>query len=128
MASNILNSYIPKFLVNLNRENEDVIVVTTNYFSPAGDAYQLDKRTISPSLIQTTQSLQELKPEISNVYPYRYPTPIEYDGSTLLLSPTVDTEPTASQDYYTPIYFERYNQDVINNIDKSFTELTSIVI
>lgn len=128
MASNILNSYIPKFLVNLNRENEDVIIVTTNYFSPNGDSYVLDKRTISPSLIQTTQSLQELKPEISNVFPYRYPLPIEYDGANLFLSPSVDTEPTASQDYYTPIYFERYNTDVLNNIDKSFTELTSSVI
>lgn len=128
MASNFLNSYIPKFLVDLNRENEDVIIVTTNYFSPNGDSYVLDTRTISPSYIQTTQSLQELRPEISNVYPYRYPTPIEYDGATLLLSPTANTEPTASQDYYTPIYFERYNQDVLNNIDKSFTELTSNVI
>jgi hypothetical protein len=28
------------------------------------------------------------------------------------------------QDYYVPIYFERYKQDVVLLIDKEFTELT----
>lgn len=121
---NILDSYIPKFIVDLQRENDTVITVTTRYFSPEGDIYELDERTISPILIQTTQSLQELRPEISNVYPFKIVTPLDYDGTTLILVPGVDTVPTASQGYYTPIYFERYNQEVIRNIESTFTELT----
>jgi hypothetical protein len=124
MATDILKTYIPKFLVELNRQNEDIITVTTNYFSPSGDAYQLDKRAVSPIVIQTTQSLSELKPEISTVYPFRAPVKLDYDNSTLLQVPSVDTVPTSSQDYYVPIYFERYKQDVVLLIDKEFTELT----
>lgn len=120
----ILQSYIPKFIVDLNRDNEDVIKVSTRYFSPEGDVYELDKRTVSPSVIQTTQSLQELRPETSDVYPFAVVTPKDYDNSTILLSPSVETFVTASQNYYAPVYFERYNFDVINVIDKNFNELT----
>jgi hypothetical protein len=123
MASNILNSYIPKYLVELQRNNEDIITVRTNYFSPQGDVYELDRRALSPVLIQTTQSLQELQPITSNVYPFAIVTPIEFDGSTLIMSPSVTTIPTASQHYYTPIYFERYNVDVLASIDRTFVEL-----
>ena len=121
---NILNSYIPKFLVDLKKNNEDIITVATKYFSPEGDVYELDVRTLAPNLIQTTQSLQELRPEISTVYPFKIITPLDFDGSTILQSPSMTTEPTASQGYYAPIYFERYNADVIRNIDTRFTELT----
>lgn len=120
----ILNSYIPKFLVDLGRNNDDVIKVTTNYFSPQGDIYQLDTRAISPVMVQTTQSLEGLQPETSNVYPFKIVTPIDVDGATILLSPTLTSEPTASQGYYVPIYFERYQQNFMENIDKNFTELT----
>jgi hypothetical protein len=121
---NILDSYIPKFLVDLNRNNEDIITVRTNYLSPEGDVYELDTRTISPVLIQTTQSLQELQPEISTVYPFKIVTPLDPDGSTVLLSPTVESAPTASQGYYAPIYFERYQPQFLEAVDKTFTELT----
>ena len=121
---NILNSYISKFLVNLRKNNEEVITVTTRYFSPEGDVYELDTRTLSPLLTQTTQSLQELQPEISNVYPFKIVTPIDVDGATVLLSPTINAVPTASQGYYVPIYFERYNLDFMQNVDKTFTELS----
>jgi len=121
---NILDSYIPKFLVNLQKDNEEVITVTTRYFSPTGDVYELDTRTISPLLTQTTQSLQELRPEISNVYPFKIVTPIDIDGATVLSSPTINSVPTASQGYYVPIYFERYKTDFMQNIDKTFTELS----
>jgi hypothetical protein len=121
---NILDSYIPKFLIDLNRNNEDIITVTTQYLSPNGDVYELDTRAISPVMIQTTQSLQELQPEVSDVYPFKIVTPVDIDGSTLLLSPTPQTNPTASQGYYAPIYFERYKQDFLNNISKDFIELT----
>jgi hypothetical protein len=121
---NILDSYIPKFLVDLNRNNEDIITVRTNYLSPEGDVYELDTRTISPVLIQTTQSLEEFQPEISTVYPFKIVTPLDPDGSTVLLSPTINSLPTASQGYYVPIYFERYQTEFLENIDRSFTELT----
>jgi hypothetical protein len=121
---NILDSYIPKYLVDLKRNNDDVITVTTNYLSPAGDVYELDTRTISPVMIQTTQSLQDLKPEISTVYPFKIVMPLDPDGSTVLISPTPTAAPTASQGYYVPIYFERYQTQVVENIDRTFTELT----
>lgn len=121
-----LKSYIPKFLVDLNRNNEDIIAVSTNYFSPDGDVYQLDKRTVSPSVILTTQSLQELQVETSTVYPFKIVPPKDIDGSTIILSPSIDTAPTASQNYYTSIYFERYNTDVIQQLNKQFTELTEV--
>lgn len=121
---NILDSYIPKFLVNLPRDNDDIITVTTNYLSTGGDVYELDTRTLSPILIQTTQSLQELQPEISTVYPFKIVTPVDPDGSTVIISSTPETQPTASQGYYAPIYFERYNADFMQNIDKNFTELS----
>ena len=125
MARNILNSYIPKVFVELNRNNEDIITVSTNYLSPDGDSYVLDRETVSPILVQTTQSLAELQPEISNVYPFVTVTPLDFDGATIILSPSVDTEPTASQGYYVPIYFERYNPDIVNLIDTTFVELIS---
>lgn len=121
---NILNSYIPKFLVDLNRENDDIITVATQYFSSEGDVYELDRRTVAPRLIQTTQSLQELRPEISDVYPFTTVTQIDYDGSTLIFAPTIDSVPTASQVYYAPIYFERYDPLVMKNVDTQFVELT----
>lgn len=122
--SNIISSYIPKVLIDLNRGNEDVITVSTNYLSRDGDVYVLDTRTISPVMIQTTQSLQELQPEISTTYPFKIVTPIDIDGSTIIISPTPDTSPTASQGYYTPVYFERYRPEFMQNIDRTFTELT----
>jgi hypothetical protein len=122
--SNILKSYVPKFIIDVNRNNEDVIFVSSSYFSPEGDVYTVEKAAISPSVIQTTQSLNELQPEVSNVYPFKIVTPIEPDGSTLVLSPSPTTVPTASQHYYAPVYFERYKQSVVQLVDTEFTELT----
>lgn len=118
-----LKSYIPKFLVNLNRDNDDIITVSTDYFSREGDLYQLDRRTVSPNVLVTTQSLQELQPEVSNVFPFKIVPPRDIDGSVILLSPDIETSVTASQNYYVPVYFERYNQDVVALIDREFTEL-----
>lgn len=121
--SDVLRSYIPKFLVDINRDNKDSIKVNTQYLSSTGDVYELEKRTVSPVLLQTTQSIQELQPETSNKYPFKTVTPLDYDGSTMILVPSVETVPTASQGYYAPIYFERYNQLIIQNVDTSFKEL-----
>ena len=62
--------------------------------------------------------------------------PLDFDGSTILQGPSMTTEPTASQGYYAPIYFERYNADVIKNIDtiplnktiEMFQDLNDILI
>jgi hypothetical protein len=122
--NSIFSSYLPKFRAELSVQNEDVIIVSASYFSPQGDAYVVDTRVLSPRVIQTTQSLQELEPEVSSVYPYKIVPPTDFDGSTVILSPTITTDPTASQNYYTPIYFERYTPAVIYQIDTRFTELS----
>lgn len=122
--TNIFNTYIPKFIVDIKRDNKDILFVSSSAFSAEGDVYTLDVRTVSPNVIQTTQSLNELKPDVSDVYPYKVVTPIDYDGATILLVPSIENEPTASQHYYAPIYFERYNKTVLNNIDRRFLELT----
>jgi hypothetical protein len=120
----IFQSYISKVFVNVNTTNDDVVKITTKKFSPSGDIYELDTRAISPSVIQTEKSLEELEPEVSDVYPFKVVPPQERDGSVIIYSPTNDTEVTASQNYYVPTYFERYNIEVIRELDKEFTELT----
>jgi hypothetical protein len=125
--NNILDSYIPKFLINVNKGNDDVIFISSSNFSPEGDVYELDERTVSPNVIQTTQSLNELQPEVSTTYPFKIVTPLDVDGVTLLLVPTdAQTVPTASQHYYAPTYFERYRAEFLNKIDKTFNEITNV--
>jgi hypothetical protein len=122
--NSIFNSYLPKFLADINKKNNDVIIVSSSYFSANGDVYVVDTRILSASVVQTAESLKELEPEISNVYPYKIVPPTDIDGSTVILSPSIDTNPTASQNYYTPIYFERYNPAIIKLINTQFTELS----
>lgn len=123
--TNILNTFISKVVIDLDKNNDDVMYVSTPYFSPRGDVYTLDKRTISPNVLMTTQSLQELIPEVSKVYPFAIVSPIDIDGSTIIFSPSLNTFPTASQNYYNPVYIERYNQDVLYALNREFTELTN---
>ncbi len=126
--SNFLDSFLQKFLVTLPKNNDDIITVTTQNFSQEGDIFTVDTRVINPSVIPTTQSLAELQPEISYTHPFKIVTPLDYDGSTIIVSPNIETQPTASQGYYVPIYFERYNREVMANIDRDFTELTLVFI
>ncbi len=121
--ANSFNSYISKLLVDVNRDNSDVIQVETEYLSPEGDVFILDKRTISPVMIPTTSSIEELTPEVSDVYPYKIATPLDIDNSTVVLSPTIDTPVTASQNYYVPVYFEIYKQEILQSVSKEFVEL-----
>jgi DNA topoisomerase VI subunit B len=121
----IFQSYISKVFINVNTNNDDVVKITTQKFSPAGDVYELDRRVISPSLIETEKSLEELKPEVSNVYPFAVVPPKDPDGSVVILSPTIQTNPTASQNYYVPIYFERYDLEILRQLDKEFSELST---
>jgi hypothetical protein len=123
MPTNIFNNYIPKFVVELNRANEDIRFVSTSYFDQNGDVYVLDARTVNPSVIQTTQSLQELRPEISTTFPFKIVLPLDFDSANILQVPSIEGVPTASQHYYAPIYFERYTPDILQLIDRTFTEL-----
>lgn len=118
----IFQSYISKVFINTNTTNDDVVRITTKKFSPAGDIYELDLRVISPNIIQTEKNINELKPEISNVFPFKIVPPLDPDGSVIILSPTVETEVTASQNYYVPIYFERYDINILRQLDKEFVE------
>jgi hypothetical protein len=122
----IFQSYISKVFINVNTGNDDVVKITTQKFSPDGDVFELDRRALSPSIIETEKSLEELAPEISSVFPFKVVTPVDSDGSVVILSPTTETEVTASQNYYMPIYFERYNLDVLRQIDKDFNELSAV--
>ena len=120
---NILDSYLPKYIVDLHRENEDTITVRTRRFSQDGDEYELDIRTVQPNALQTSQSLNELRPEVSDTYPFKVVTPIDFDGATLIYGPSANTFPTASQHYYVPTYFERLTYDIMKLVDKGFYEL-----
>lgn len=121
-------SYISRVSVDVNRNNDDVIKVETEYLSPEGDVFVLDKRTVSPVMIPTTSSIQELQPEVSTTYPYKIATPLDIDSSTVVLSPTIDTPVTASQNYYVPVYFELYKSNVLSAINKEFFELEGPVV
>jgi hypothetical protein len=121
-------SYISKVLVDVNRNNDDIIKVETEYLSSEGDVFVVDKRTVSPVMIPTTSSIQELQPEVSTSYPYKIVTPLDIDSSTVVLSPTIDTPVTASQNYYVPVYFELYKKEVLEAINKEFFELEGPVV
>jgi hypothetical protein len=116
--------YISKLYINSKKANNDVITVTTKKFSSNGDIFEVDVRVISPSVVQTESSLAELKPEVSQVYPFKIVPPTDQTGRVIIQVPTLNTEVTASQNYYVPVYFERYNLDILREIDKEFVELT----
>lgn len=123
--TSVFDTYIPKFLVTLKRkQNDDLIVVSSSKFSDNGDVYTLDTRVVSPNVIPTQESLDNLQPEVSDVYPYKVVMPLDNDSSVILQTPTLQNAPTASQFYYAPLYFERYKPEVVAVIGKEFTELT----
>jgi hypothetical protein len=123
--TNIFETYIPKFLVTLkNKENDDLIFVSSSNFSTNGDVYILDKRVILPNVIETEESLNNIQPDVSDVYPFKVVLPLDADESSILYTPTIENPPTASQYYYTPLYFERYRPSIVNAINRDFTELT----
>lgn len=126
MATNeILRSSLNKVIITSDIANSDIVKIQTRAFSPNGDVFTIDTRTVSPSFVQTERDVEQLRPELSNVYPYKIVLPKDTDGSTILLSPDIGAPVTASQNYYTPLYYERYNLDVLRLIDRQFTELSS---
>jgi hypothetical protein len=125
--ANSFDTYLPRFLVERRAKNNDVVTVTSQYIF-GNNIYELDQRVIDPKVVQTEESLIELKPEVSAIYPYKIVLPTEEDGATLLLSRTINTPVTASQNYYIPLYFERYNIDIMRAINKDFEEFPPVEI
>jgi hypothetical protein len=124
--ADVLNTYIPQFLVDRKKDNNDIVTVTSQYLL-GGNIFELDSRVISPNIVQTDESLSELKPEISFVYPYKIVLPTDEDGASVLLSRNVNTPVTASQNYYIPLYFERYDTNIIRALNKDFEEFPPVV-
>lgn len=116
-------TYIRKFFVDANRNNDSLIRVSSQFLSPQGDQFVLEKTTISPTAIQTTQSLEDLQPEVSDVYPFKIVPPKNSEGVTLIRAQTLESFPTAAQNYYIETIFERYNETAMRTVDKRFTEL-----
>jgi hypothetical protein len=122
---NILRGYISKIYVDVKTSNDDVVTVTTKKFSSSNEIFELDRRVISPSVLLSEKNLEELQPEVSDVYPFAIVPPEDSTGKTIIYSPTIENEVTASQNYYTSVYFERYDLDVLREINRDFEELES---
>jgi len=127
MANNVLRSSVNKVIINSDFQNTDIVQIETNVLSSEGDVFSVDRRLVQPSYIQTTGSVVQYEPEVSSVYPYKIETPRDTDGATILFSPDIETPVTASQNYYTKVYYERYNLEILRQLDKVFTELPSRV-
>jgi hypothetical protein len=119
----IFQSYISKIFIKVNTTNDDIIKINSRKLSPEGDVYELDLRTISPKLIPTEKDIEELQPEVSDTFPFKVLVTEDENGRSVLYSPTIENEVTASQNYYVPVYFERYDLDVLREINKDFEEL-----
>jgi hypothetical protein len=124
-SQNIFSGYISKIYVDAKTTNDDVVTVTTKKFSLSNEIFELDRRVISPSVLLTEKNLEELQPEVSDVYPFAVVPREDSTGKTIIYSPTVENEVTASQNYYTSVYFERYDLDVLREINREFEELES---
>jgi hypothetical protein len=125
--TDVFNTYLPRFLADRKKDNNDIVTITSQYLEN-NNIYEIDQRVIEPNVVQTEESLIDLKPEVSSVYPYKIVLPTEEDGATLLLSRTINTPVTASQNYYIPLYFERYNVDIMRAINKDFEEFVDVVL
>lgn len=126
----VFSSYVSKVQASARLNSGDVLFVSSSNLSVdefstgPTDVFKIDKRTIPTSITQTTQSLNDLRPEISTTYPYKIVPPLDFDSASIILSPTIETPVTASQNYYVPVYFERYNRSILQIIDKEFKQLT----
>ena len=120
----ISNVYVTTQLTGSNNITVDV------YFSEDGDYFELETESLRKLQSQSIGNIEvhtELDPEtINGAYEYPYKTRVVrlIDSSSLVYVPSIDTFPTASQYYYAPIVFERYNPVVIRNIDTQFRQLT----
>lgn len=118
-------TYVPSFLNSVKGANQEIVLVSSSVFSPQGDVFTLNFGTLNTNTIITTQSFNDLVVETSEIYPRKIVPPTDTDGSTILLITAVTSAPTASQNYYVPLRFERFKQQVTNLIDRQFIELTT---
>lgn len=118
-------TYISKVYISSLKESEQVITVTTQNLSPAGDVINLNTKLLVINPLISTSSLEVLQPEVSDVFPYKVVTPYLPNGHKLILSPSVKVFPTASQNYYMATKFERYNPVVARSLNRQFEQLQS---
>ena len=121
--SNTNISYVSVVYADAKKDNPGKILVTTEYLSPEGDTFELVSEAIPQNAILDSVYQETLRPETSSVYPYKVVVGRTQNGSAVIYAPNIETFVTASQNYYTPMKFERYEPSVIRSLDKTFLEL-----
>jgi hypothetical protein len=119
----LFDTFISKKLVDSKKKNRDFVDVEYTKLDDNDVPYTIYRREISPSILHTEEDLIELKPEVSDIYPFKIVTPTNADGVTEILTPSLTAYPTASQNYYIPVYTEYYTHEVLRLIDREFREL-----
>lgn len=109
---NIQNVIVTKKYVSVNYRNPDIVTI------PGSNLTKL-----VPDLKKFLDNSQQLDLEISTEYPFKIITPTAEDSSSIILSPSLTTFPTASQSYYVPLYAERFIKDFSLALTREFTEL-----
>lgn len=123
-------NYLSNIYVTTQTDFTENIEIYDVSFSEAGDFFTLDVdalRRLQTQSIGNIESHSELDPDTINgeyTYPYKVKVPKLIDSSSLIYVPGVDTFPTASQYYYAPIVFDRYNPVIMRGINKNFEQLT----
>jgi hypothetical protein len=120
----ILRNSLNKVIISSDVANSDMIKVSTSVLSSNGDVYEVDTRLLTPSLVQTSREVAELNPEVSTSYPYKVIVDRDSSGVVQLYVPDIDIPVTASQNYYVPLYYERYSVPILRVLDRQFTELS----
>jgi hypothetical protein len=121
--TNFRTSYISIALADAKKTNPNAIIVETDYIEN-GKTFTLAKRAIPQNaVISSSTDDVNLIYETSESYPYKVVTPQDDSGATIIYSPNIQTAVTASQNYYTRMKFERYQESILRSIDKAFLEL-----
>jgi hypothetical protein len=121
--SNFTVNYISIALADAKKTNPNAIIVETDYIED-GKTFTLAKTAIPVNaIISSSTDDVNLIYETSEVYPYKVVTSKDESGVTIIYSPNIETFVTASQNYYTKLKFERYQESILRSIDKSFLEL-----
>jgi hypothetical protein len=102
--------------------------VSTDFFGDDTDTFELVEESLRTFQTQSLGNLDKvttLDTDIPTVYSYPFKTKVEktLDSASLVYVQSVSTFPTASQYYYVPMVFERYQPSIMRAIDKEFTQL-----